>query len=297
MIFCPRIGTLGRLGNQMFQLAAMKALSYESGMPAYLPMDLAQRQSGEQFCLLDYFQHGCDKIDSTYFDNKNITKHSFPTHEDTMVNREDYLQLKAPFIHLEGYPESELFFKKYKDEIKQCFEIVPQREDIVEFAKEYVNDLKQTTGKEIVAIHIRRGDLKSLLEDSKWDRYPEYIQQFIDLQFSDKPYHFLFFCGGSLTVDADTTDDMSWCKRVFHEWKNVTYCEVNNTIRELEIMKNCDHMILTNRSTFSWWGAYLLKNPNKKIVVPRNPYGSQGISTPDIYWSSEFIQINVQHPE
>lgn len=297
MIFYPSIGSLGRLGNQMFQLAAMKALSFESGKQAYLPPDLEQRHTGNQHSMLSFFKHGCGRRDTAGLPYEQIYKHEFPTHEDITVNREEYLQLDKPIIFLQGYPESELFFKKYKEQIKECFTIIDERSDISEFAKEYVDTLRNTVEKEIVVIHIRRGDLKSLLSDEEWDTYPEYIQQFIDLQFKDKEYHYLFFCGGSITVDGDTTEDMNWCRRVFKDWKNITFCEINNTIRELEVMKQCDHMILTNRSTFSWWGAYLIKNPNKRVVVPRVPYGSQGISRPDIYWASEFIQVDVQHPK
>jgi hypothetical protein len=34
-------------------------------------------------------------------------------------------------------------------------------------------------------------------------------------------------------------------------------------------MSLCDHHITTN-SSYSWWGAYLSKNLNKKIICPTN---------------------------
>ena len=34
-------------------------------------------------------------------------------------------------------------------------------------------------------------------------------------------------------------------------------------------MSLCDHHITAN-SSYSWWGAFLCKNPNKKIICPTN---------------------------
>ena len=55
-------------------------------------------------------------------------------------------------------------------------------------------------------------------------------------------------------------------------------------------MTKCDHMILTARSTLSWWGSYLNKNPTKKIIVPKYVPGMP--FSPEIYWSDEFIQVS-----
>ncbi len=294
MIYFPDIGCIGRLGNQMFQLATLKALSLESGEKAYLPVNLNERETANQKCLLDYFIHGLEKRDIDL--NEKYTMYSFPTHEDRSVNRSDFINIKNFPIWLDGYPESELFFLKYKNEIKKCFEIKPEREDIVEFAKEYVDTLKNKKNKQIVALHIRRGDNIPLIDEKYWNDFSNYVKQFTE-HFSNEEYHFLVFVGGSRAENCDNTDDIQWCKKIFKDWENLTICEINDTIRELEIMKNCDHMILTDRSTFSWWGAYLIKNPNKKVLVPKKvPFGV-GISNPDIFWSSEFTQIEVTAPE
>ena len=40
-----------------------------------------------------------------------------------------------------------------------------------------------------------------------------------------------------------------------------------------------------SNSTFSWWGSFLNKNLNKKIVVPSRWFGPRGPESKDVYES------------
>ena len=68
------------------------------------------------------------------------------------------------------------------------------------------------------------------------------------------------------------SDDIDWCKGVFRG-DRFTFIEGEKDYIDLYIMSQCKNNIIAN-STFSWWGAWLNKNKNKKIVAPKKWFGS-----------------------
>jgi hypothetical protein len=278
MYFFPELGRCGRLGNQMFQLAALKTLALKNKLQIYLPEDIYTRVADGQSCLLYNFKHTIPFINPLECIHLNL----FTEAENhlTVVDRR-FFDISGSMA-VQGYFESEQFFKEYKEEIKSMYTFV---DSINAFSREYIESIKQIyPTKEIVGIHFRRGDYRESHDTP--GLFLQYIDYARNIQFNDDKYIFLLFTGGNQQKGNSNELDMNWCKQHI---PNTLFCEVNDTIKDLAIMTKCDHMILTTKSTLGWWGAYLNKNPQKKIVVPGISIGPT--FNPDLIWPTEFIKI------
>jgi hypothetical protein len=114
--------------------------------------------------------------------------------------------------------------------------------------------LKNYRNKELVGIHIRRGDYVKEYNSLFYLNGIEYINKCIDY-FKDN-YNFFII-----------SDDIEWCKYTFSEYKNFYFSNSSNDLLDFALMSLCNHNIISN-STFSWWAAFLNKNINKKVIMP-----------------------------
>jgi hypothetical protein len=228
MITHKSIGYSGRLGNQMFQYAALKSLSLLLGdNEIILPDNTAVKPDGTYDLTNNkWISYRLDLLDC--FD-LNCKVGNIQTNSDTIV--------------LDGYFQDYRHIQPYKDKILKEFSFKPE---LYSKCKSIINNYKNT-----VSVHVRRGDYVNL--PHYWVVTPEYIQQALEY-FTDKEYTFLIF-----------SDDIAWCKEVFPE--GVIFMEGNNQFEDLCLMSLCDHNIIAN-SSYSWWGAFLNQNPDKIVVSP-----------------------------
>ena len=77
------------------------------------------------------------------------------------------------------------------------------------------------------------------------------------------------------------SDDMTWCKQAF-QLGNQRFSENERDFIDLYIMSMCGHNIICN-SSFSWWGAWLNQNPDKKVIAPKQWFKSMYDEYSDIY--------------
>lgn len=116
-----------------------------------------------------------------------------------------------------------------------------------------------------VFIHARRGDM---LSANGWCYKYGYFRRAVKhIKKNVKDPVFVFFTN---------TGSIEWCKQNAKTFgldytKDKVYFVDWNTgeesYRDMQLMSHCKHGIITN-STFGWWGAYFIQNPNKITISP-----------------------------
>ena len=82
------------------------------------------------------------------------------------------------------------------------------------------------------------------------------------------------------------SDDPEWClEESAFDNDRFLVSENRNQYLDLCLMSMCSDFIIAN-SSFSWWGAWLSTNENKKVIAPSKWFGpplDQANDTKDLY--------------
>jgi hypothetical protein len=226
----------GGLGNQMFQIAATTGFAFDNN---------------DQACFNLNFSNTILQGNPSHFYRENIYKNICYSENLTFDNayhepKFSYTEIPyQPNLLLNGYFQSEKYFINHKDLIINLFELP------IEFVKKPISNL--------TSVHIRRGDYVKLND----------YHSLLDIEYYNKSIEligdgsFIFF-----------SDDIEWVKQNFIGG-NFYYSQYDNEILDLSLMSICDNNIIAN-SSFSWWGAYLNKNNDKKVIAPSQWFGPRG---------------------
>ena len=78
------------------------------------------------------------------------------------------------------------------------------------------------------------------------------------------------------------SDEIDWVKKNFDLPKGSVFITHNKSgIEDMRIMIECRHNIIAN-SSFSWWGAWLGQNTDKKVIAPKLWFLDQSVDTSGI---------------
>lgn len=273
MITFLELGRYGRLGNQLFQYAALKSIALKNNYQCKIPNPESMDWHGQK-CLLSEFNIEADFL--TKEDINSLTNLAVEPSVDWFF--EPFFSVPDN-TNIHGYFQSTYYFNDFKEQI--CKELTPKQE-YLDFAENYLSSLKED-GSEIVSIHLRRGDntdgtnkeyLTFYGENDIYDEnsvYGKYITNALK-HFENQKVKFLVFTGGSRT--GNDKDDILWAKKTFKK-DNFYVSETNDPVKDFAMIMSCDHNITCHLTTFGWWAAYLNTNPNKKVIAPKNYFYDQ----------------------
>lgn len=283
----------GGLGNQMFQYAFLKALSSQGRKVAGSLGFYANHPGKVKFCLDEVFadisleivkEEVFEEIDAKWKvikqDKERLEKFLLD-YENCFfwVERKDGTYDEHVFetsnCVFTGYWQSEKYFSGIKQEILTDFQFSVREKDLRELKNEICS------GKCYVSVHCRRGDYLQIPELYGGICSENYYKVAMDY-FRREIGHplFVFF-----------SDDISWVKEHFN-YPDAIYVEKDmfknyQDWYDMCLMSCCTHNIIAN-SSFSWWGAWLNRNSEKKVIAPKRWLNNS--ETPDI-WCDNWILI------
>ena len=262
MITFHKLGELGRLGNQLFQYAALKGLALKNGYDAKIPNPQTMSWHG-QVSLLDKFNIECE-----YATQEDMNTLQNLYEEPTWQKYDDNFFNVPDNTTLEGFFQSTFYFEHIESQIKK--ELTP-KDEYLNNGKQYIQSLKDKYNCEIVSVHVRRGDNMTNGQTELIEAFNPgglYEQYFTKAKkvFEGKNVKFLVFTGGQ-RFNEDNSTDVEWCKNFF-KGDEFLFSEGQPQIDDFCRIMLCDHNILSHASSFGWWAAYVNPNQNKIVVAP-----------------------------
>lgn len=206
------LGNLGRLGNQMFQYAALRGIASNRDLDYFLP--------DKKIELYECFQ-----IPQKFGESNKKVVSPLAFHFDS-----DLFNCCLDGIDLWGFFQSEKYFNNIKDEIRKDFSFYDRIHTI---CSNYRNGTFRDT--ELISVHIRRGDY---LTDSNFCNLD--IEYYINALKLLPELPVLVF-----------SDDISWCESKFSNTR-FKFIKSNNTQIDLCLMSMCDYHVIANSSFSWW---------------------------------------------
>jgi|GEM_PF-626309 len=224
----------GRLGNNLFQVAAASALAWDNGARAIFP-DLS---SNPESLAHVFFR----------FDASNL-----PAKPSLVWNEPAYAYSPIPYfpdMELIGYFQSENHFKKYRERLLHL--LSPHPKDLEYIRKKYywLDEMPDTVGVQL-RYYKREFPTESI--------YPQYGKDYLEKALSSFPASSIFVV---------SSDAIEYARGSMPAWaENAIFLEGEAPYIDLCVLSLCKHNVISN-SSFGWWAAWLNQNPGKEVVCP-----------------------------
>jgi hypothetical protein len=294
------VSLIGGLGNQMFQYGAGKALAERHGVALALDISGFEKYALRSF-LLNHLMVPEAVASSAPADvlrkpEANFARARWKARINRVLAKAGLPKLapspheyREPHFHYDpafealgsqttmfGYFQSERYFASIADKLRASF---APREPLGDAAATALKRIE--TSRLPVSVHVRRGDyLKpGTLEYHGILGEPYYREALARLEA----------CVGNGAELFVFSDDTAAAEQVLSFVPKSRLCHVRGDAgrpwEDMALMARCRHHVIAN-SSFSWWGAWLNRFPDKIVVAPHAWFAPAELSkrnTSDLY--------------
>jgi hypothetical protein len=266
------VGLSGGLGNQMFQYAMGRALSLRLDVPLFLDLSWFEGATDRAFALMPFsisanllpadgnVKHGRSALREI---TRKIAHHFFTRRLGAKVFRERYFHFDpsvldlSESVYLDGYWQSEKYFSGFGKVVADDFSL---KSPMTRQSREM---LEKISGSDAICLHVRRGDYVSSPSASA-------VHGLCSIDYYSKALRFVME-GATDPRCFVFSDEPEWVRANLHLPLPTTIVDFNGTDmahEDLRLMSACKHYVIAN-SSLSWWGAWLGRDPCKRVVAPK----------------------------
>lgn len=283
------VNMMGNIGNQMFIYAMARNLQLEYNDKLIIDLRGLKRNYYTANYKLDQFNLPKDiSYDLNQLNWKQKIKYNFTgrifhlqhyyyrhTREDLIIpekvirywfNRGCYYNTNRPLTiyppsknddkYIYGYFQSESYFKAHAEQIRNELTV---KTPVSIKDKKLIEQMQNCNS---VGVSIRA---------NKAPENPK-VKDNVNLGFISKDYYYLGMKKIAEKIENPKfyifADDLNIVRNEYHFPFPVTYVKPEESATGMRLLYSCKHFVIAN-STFSWWGAYLGKEKNKIVVMPK----------------------------
>jgi Glycosyl transferase family 11 len=266
----------GGLGNQLFQYAAARRLAIANDAELVIDHQTGfvrdylyqQKYALHNFGIAGRLANGWERMEP--FERYQRALRKLRSRRQAFAQRRYLEQEGVDFdgrllevrvgrkLYLEGYWQSERYFKDIESTIRQDLTIMPPQDAENQRVAHLIRHCEQP-----IALHVRWFDKATASANASVNNVDEqYYAKAIQLieQKVESPTYFVF------------SDDVAAAQQRLPEFRHpVTFVSHNQRLEQayadLWLMSQCQHFVAAN-STFSWWGGWLANHPDKIVITP-----------------------------
>jgi hypothetical protein len=248
LVTYSKLGQNGRLGNQLFQIAAV--IGAVNG-------DLSR-------VVLPDWKYKTDFTCTEYLVFDKLIGYEATTPE---MDAFQYMPIVSPTsgMDVNGYRQNIKYFSHVLHKIREIFMIPAQTKHTILKTL----PILQFDGT-CIGIHVRRGDYVS-------ETYSK-IREVCTKSYYYESIRYMRMKGGGPVIVV--SDDILWCKQTFSDIPNVFYSPFDTEILDMFTLSLCRYTILSN-SSFSFWGTLL--GPAKIVTIAPWPWIKDGQRFEEVY--------------